>query len=118
MFRNGIYRINYCSQNDDSSPCDDALIVVRDGSIIGADRHGGVYTGSQYPTGGALDGVRVQMTVPPSGEMVTGAIAGAEGAVINIISRLDPTRDVQTATIDVAGNPVAISVSYLGPLPA
>lgn len=118
MFRNGIYRIDYRSPHDDFVPSDDALFVVRDGSIIGADRHGGVYAGSQFATRGALDGVRVQMTAPPGGEMVTGAIAGPDGAVIDIFSKLDPVRNFQTTTIEVAGDPVEISVAYLGPFPA
>ena len=118
MFRNGIYRIDYRSPHNDLIPSDDALFVVRDGSIIGADRHGGVYAGSQFGTKGALDGVRVQMTAPPGGELVTGAIAGPEGAVLDIVSKLDPARSFQTAMIEVAGNPVEISVAYLGPFPA
>lgn len=118
MFRNGIYRIDYRSPNDDLIASEDALFVVRDGSIIGADRHGGVYAGSQFGTRGALDGVRVQMTAPPGGEMVTGTIAGPDGAVIDIVSKLDPARNFQTATVEVAGNPVEISVAYLGPFPA
>lgn len=117
MFRNGIYRIDYRNPTDDG-PCDDALIIVRDGSIIGADRHGGVYTGSQYQTTGQLDGVRLRMTAPSGGALVTGMFAGPDGATLQIDSRLDPTQNVQTATIDVAGNPVDIRVSYLGPLPA
>jgi len=117
MFRNGIYRIDYRNPNDDVA-ADDALFVVRDGSIIGADRHGGVYSGSQFRTTGALDGVRVQMTAPPGGEFVTGAIAGPDGAVVDIMSKLDPACNFQTATINVEGDPVEISVAYLGPLPA
>lgn len=118
MFRNGIYRIDYRNPHDDFAPSDDALFVVRDGSIIGSDRHGGVYSGSQYRTTGALDGVRVQMTAPPGGEMVTGAVAGKNGAVVDIVSKLDPERNFQTAIVDVDGDPVEISVAYLGPLPA
>ena len=117
MFRNGIYRIDYRSADDTGTP-DDALFVVRDGSIIGADRHGGVYSGSQRHTSGALDSVRIQLTVPPGGALVTGRVAGLDGAHIDLTSKLDATRDFQIATIDVGGSPVEISVSYLGPLPA
>lgn len=118
MFRNGIYRIDYRDTHDGSGPSDDALFVVRDGSIIGADRHGGVYSASQRQTVEALEGVRVQMTVPPGGALVTGKVAGGDGEHIDIATRLDATQNFQTATIDVAGRPVEISVSYLGPLPA
>ena len=58
------------------------------------------------------------MTAPPGGEFVTGAIAGPDGAAVDIVSKLDPARDFQTATINVEGGSVEISVAYLGPLPA
>lgn len=118
MFRNGIYRVDYRNPNDESGPRDDALVVFRDGKIIGADRHGGVYAGSQQGAGAQLETIGLHLTVPPGGELVTGFVAGAEGATFNILSRLDPTLDRQTATIDLAGCAVELSVSYLGPLPA
>ncbi len=118
MFRNGIYRIDYRNPNDETAPRDDALVVFRDGKIIGADRHGGVFTGASRGTNGPLEAIGVHMTVPPGGELITGLVAGPEGATFDILSRLDPALDHQTATIDLAGAPIDLSVSYLGPLPA
>lgn len=121
MFRNGIYRIDYRNPLDHEAPGDDALVVMRDGRMIGSDRYGGVFSGaarrSPLPPLGPKETIGVQMTVPPGGSLVTGHKAGPTGATIDILGRLDPALDHQTATIDVAGHPVELRVSYLGPLP-
>lgn len=120
MFRNGIYRIDYRNPLDNDAPGDDALVVVRDGRMIGSDRYGGVFSGTARRSLASFsrkETVGVQMTVPPGGALVTGRNAGPSGATIDIFGRLDPQLDHQTTTVDVAGHPVELRISYLGPLP-
>lgn len=117
MFRNGIYKIYYRDPLDQNGPYEDALAVMRDGKIIGADRHGGVFNGEPRCALGLLETLHVELTVPPGGELVTGWVAGAAGASLAIRGRLDPVRDHQSAVVDIGGEAVEVVVSYLGPLP-
>ena len=121
MFRNGIYKIDYRNPREDNGPHDDALIVVRDGRIIGADRHGGIYTGEPRRSNGSRDGskesIALQMTAPPGGELINGISTGPAGALFELLGRFDPTLDRQTVVIDVGGAPIELVVTYLGPLP-
>lgn len=117
MFRNGIYKIGYRSPNDDTGSGEHALAVLRDGRILGSDRLGAFFTGETglWPTG--EDDVAIELTVPPFGELINGFIAGPAGAKVKIRSRLDPAKTSQTFVADVAGQPVEVELSYLGPLP-
>jgi hypothetical protein len=121
MFRNGIYRIDYRNPFENDGPIDDALVVLRDGKMIGADRHGGIYTGEPQCFGGTNDGskesIAIQMTALPGGELINGVTAGSLGVCFDLTGRFDPELDRQSAVIDVGGAPIELSVSYLGPLP-
>jgi hypothetical protein len=121
MFRNGIYKIDYRNPLEDGGACDDALVVVRDGKIIGADRHGGIYTGEPRcfaaSKNGPEESIALQLTAPPGGELINGITAGPAGASFELTGRFDPALDRQTTVIDVGGAPIELVVSYLGPLP-
>lgn len=117
MFRNGIYKVSYRSALDPGSFPQDALALMRNGKIIGADRHGGVFTGEPRCGPGDLETLKLDFGVPPGGELVTGYVAGSNGATIDILGRFDPRLDQQTSMIDIGGAPVEVSVAYLGPLP-
>jgi hypothetical protein len=117
MFRNGIYKIGYRSPLHDEGSGEHALAIVRDGQIIGSDRLGAVFTGETEWPARSLNWLTVELTVPAGGELITGKIAGPEGATLTIQSHLDPEKLGQFAVIDVAGDPVEIQVCYLGPLP-
>ncbi|MEQ1671527.1 MAG: hypothetical protein ABL893_11765 [Hyphomicrobium sp.] len=117
MFRNGIYKVSYRSKDDPSSFPQDALALMRNGKIIGADRHGGVFTGEPVCGGGPLESLKLNFTLPPGGELVTGYVAGAGGACLDLNGRFDPALDRQTATVEICGAPVEVVVTYLGPLP-
>jgi hypothetical protein len=117
MFRNGIYKIFYRDPADEDGSFEDALAVVRNGKVIGADRYGGVFTGEPRCALGLLETLKLQLNMPPGGELVTGYVAGPSGVSLDIIGRLDPMRDNQTAVVEIGGEPVELVVSYLGPLP-
>jgi hypothetical protein len=117
MFRNGIYKVFYRSARDDDDFTEHALAVLRDGQIIGADKLGGVFTGSSGASAACRDGIDVNFNVPPGGELVTGFVAGPAGAAIKIKTKLDPEKIAQFATIEIAGEPVEIELIYMGPIP-
>jgi hypothetical protein len=116
MFRNGIYKVCYRSLQHDEGTGEHAYAIVRDGHIIGSDRLGAVFGGNGH-MGSSGAGVDIELTVPPGGELITGLVAGPLGASLKIQSKLDPEKLSQFAIVDVAGSPVEIMVSYLGPLP-
>lgn len=121
MFRNGIYKITYGEPASGStaewSSRDHALAVMREGKLIGADRYGAVFVGEPVLSSGPLEAIRIQLTIPPGGELVNGFRAGPQGASMTLRSQFDPAKDDQSTIVDFAGADVALRVQYLGPLP-
>lgn len=118
MFRDGIYRIAYSSGLQPARADDEALVIVRDGQILGSDPHGGVYLGTT--TEGTATGateVRLRAEIPPDGVLVTGFTAGCEGASLTVSGTIDPSAQNQCVTVNIGGENVVIEVAYLGPLP-
>lgn len=117
MFRDGIYRIAYSSGLQPERADDEALVIVRDGQIIGSDPHGGVYLGT-ISEGNPTEAMQLRMRaeIPPEGVLVTGFTASAEGASLAVSGTLDPEAENQRTTVNIGGESVAIEVTYLGPL--
>ncbi len=101
-----------------------ALAVLRQGSILGSDRVGAVFTGSHaYDCASGLNHVRVALDVPPDAELITGFSAGSRGAVVDIVAALEARCEAgapatATAVVDVAGAPLELTLAFLAPLPA
>lgn len=118
MLAEGIYGFTYRSAQLDVIAGDWALVVLRNGSILGSDRAGGVFSGRyEYDTVAGTNKVHVRMKVPPRGELVTGYAAGPEGAVIDISGSFEDADPEVTGVVEIEGQPVEIRLSYLGPLP-
>ncbi len=117
MFRNGIYKVCYRNPMDGDGHSEEGLAILRDGKIIGSDRHGGVFVGEPGRYSANDEDVSVELTVPPGGELVTGLVAGPAGATFKIRSRFNSAKLQQFVVADVGGAPVEIQLSYLGPLP-
>lgn len=118
MLVEGIYGFTYKGEHLGVLDGDSALVVLRNGKILGSGRSGGVFCGS-YEFDGVrqVNWVRVRMQVPPEGELVTGYAAGPDGAVLDIAGSFERAEPSSRAVIEVAGRPVEITLSYLGPLP-
>ncbi|MFN0219846.1 MAG: hypothetical protein ACKVP4_13650 [Hyphomicrobium sp.] len=56
--------------------------------------------------------------VPADGELATGFEGGLSGAMASISGYVDPEAPSQHAIIHVAGMPIEIEISYMGPLPS
>jgi transcriptional regulator with XRE-family HTH domain len=118
MLDEGIYGFTYKGEHMGVRDGDSALAVLRNGKILGSDRAGGVFAGSyEYDVVRQLNKVHVRMQVPPEGELVTGYAAGPDGAVLDIAGSFERAEPYSTTVVEVAGRPVEITLSYLGPLP-
>lgn len=118
MLSEGIYGFTYKGEHMGVLDGDSALAVLRNGKILGSDRAGGLFMGSyEYDHVRALNVVHVRMQVPPEGELVTGFAAGPDGAVIDIAGSFERAEPNSKTVVEVAGRPVEITLSYLGPLP-
>lgn len=118
MLSEGIYGFTYKGEHMGGLDGDSALAVLRNGKILGSDRAGGLFIGSyEYDHVRALNVVHVRMQVPPKGELVTGFAAGPDGAVIDIAGSFERAEPNSKTVVEVAGRPVEITLSYLGPLP-
>lgn len=119
MLRDGLYQVAYSPTGSTPAAGDFALASVRNGRIMGSDPHGGIYRGAKGRQRQLSSSAAVELvcTIPPDGELVTGLTAGTGGATVKIIGTIDPAAAAQTAILDVAGQPVIVEISYLGPLP-
>ena len=88
-----------------------ALAVVRNGTFLGADAWGGVFSGSCAPN--ASREIRVKVAVPAGGELVTGFKAGPDGAAIDLVGVLRTGEDRRRAAIEIVGQEIDIELSYL-----
>jgi transcriptional regulator with XRE-family HTH domain len=117
-FDEGIYGLNYTGEHAGQRDGGDALAVLRAGKIFGSDRWGGIFSGSYYfDPGQQTNQVHVRVQVPPDGELVTGFSGGQQGATVDIVAALGRAAPVATAVVDIAGQPVELKLTYLGPLP-
>ncbi len=117
MLMDGIYKIAY-SQGPQPQDDEIALAVVRNGKVFASDQNGGVYISDVTKTLTEQISISyITALVPPHGMLVTGIEAGADGAEIEMTAIVDPTRERQTAKLDLAGTTIEIDVIYIGPLP-
>ena len=123
MFDEGIYGVTYRGRArnhscDQDQPGGEALAVLRNGKILGSDRWGGIFSGSyEFDPVAGLNKVHVRIDVPPDGELITGFAAGPKGATFDIVVSLERATPKAAATVSVAGEPVDVEFSFLGPLP-
>ena len=86
--------------------------------ILGSDRHGGTFTGSyDFDPEAQTNTLHVRLAVPPGGMLVTGFDAGPKGATLEIVGRFDRAAPVSKSKVEIAGRPVDVQLTYLGPLP-
>jgi hypothetical protein len=118
MLEDGIYGLQYTAARSGEADRGSALAVLRAGKILGSDPWGGVFVGScEFDPEARLNKVRLQFDVPPEGTLVTGFSAGPTGAVLDIVGAVARAAPDATMVVDVAGAPVSVRLTYLGPLP-
>jgi hypothetical protein len=118
MLENGIYDLRYSAHADGKAEGGRGLAVLRDGKILGSDPWGGVFVGScEFDASSCLNTVRLRFEVPPTGTLITGFSAGPAGAVLDIVGAIAGGAPDTTTVVEVAGAPVRVALTYLGPLP-
>lgn len=119
MLQDGIYDLRYTAAGDGVSEGGNALAILRDGRILGSDPWGGVFAGScEFDTATCLNKLRLRFEVPPDGTLITGFSAGPGGAVLDIVGACEPAAPKASMVVDVAGAPVSVQLTFVGPLPA
>lgn len=112
----GLYRIGYRALNDEEY--DHALAVLRSGKILGSDRYGTVFNGHyRFDRRRGLNIMTMTLDVPPDGILINGLEAGPEGAQFDVTCNVAKANPVSRSTIDIAGQPIVVELSFLGPLP-
>jgi hypothetical protein len=118
MLANGIYDLRYSAAQDSTSDAGSGLALLRDGKILGSDPWGGVFVGScEFDAAACISTVRLRFEIPPEGKLITGFNAGPAGAVIDIVGAIADGAPAATTVVEVAGAPVNVELTYLGPLP-
>lgn len=114
----GVYRITYHGRTRGDDETDQALAVLRNGKILGSDRHGGIFMGSyRYDRTRNLNSVHLRIEVPPDSMLVNGYATGPEGGQVEVMCHVARAAPLSHATVKVAGQPVDFEFNYLGPLP-
>ena len=88
------------------------------GKILGSDRWGGVFAGSyEYDPVNKTNNVHVRLEMPPDATLVTGFSSGPDGATVDIVAAFERAAPISSTVVEIAGTPIAIELTYLGPLP-
>jgi hypothetical protein len=118
MLEDGIYGLRFAASHDGEPEDGSGLAVLRQGTVLGSDPGGAVFTGTyRFDAERRLNKVRLRLDVPPEGTLVTGFSAGPTGATLDIVGAFEGTSAETTASIQIAGAPVGVQLTYLGPLP-
>lgn len=117
-FDEGVYRVTYRGAAKGERETDTAVAVLRNGRILGSDRHGGIFEGSyEFNPADATNNVHLRLTIPPDGMLVTGLSGGPKGATVDITGVFKRAAPITKAIVHVAGAPIEIEMTYVGPLP-
>lgn len=118
MLANGIYGLRFSASHDGEPERGDGLAVLRDGQVLGSDPLGAVFSGTyEFDDVKGLSRVRLRLEVPADGILVTGFAAGPSGAILEVVGAFTTTPDDTSAFLQIAGAPLGVQITYLGPLP-
>lgn len=118
MLDDGIYSLDYRGDADGETTTGDALAVLKSGRIRGADRLGGTFSGSYvFDEDKQSNTLHVRLQIPAGGVLVNGIEAGPDGTTLDIVGHFDRAAPLSRSAVDIAGRPVDITLTYLGPLP-
>lgn len=118
MLQDGLYDLNYRSGEAPDMSFGRGVASLRDGHILGSDPWGGLFAGSyRYDADRGLSQIHVRLSAPPDGVLITGREAGPSGSVFDLVAEFTADGPRSTAVVDVDGSPVAVDLSYIGPLP-
>jgi hypothetical protein len=119
MCADGLYEIALSRQRRVCAPEGRALLLCRDGKLFGADPRGRLYRGRLrlYAKHELRQGfVNAVYETPPRVRPRPGTTKEMQ-SVVAISGEIDPAARRQSTTVIIGRKPVAIEITYLGPLP-
>lgn len=119
MFNEGLYDIDFSGGAAAPGIAGSGMAVLRGGRILGTDRRGTIFTGRyHYDSAMAVTRIDVSVHLGAYGWSDKAAPAAAEADVdaIQIVAAL-PASPVAETTVEVAGRPVTVRLTYVGRLP-
>lgn len=117
-WENGLYALRFTLEGHEEQEDGEALVVLRDGIVLGSDRYGGVFEGQIAVTGcGTFSCLAMTLLVPPGGVLVTGHRGGEDEAAVDVVGVLSNTAGKMSGVCDVLGERLAVQFRYVGMLP-
>lgn len=114
MLDDGLYLIRFGGTDD----LGQGVLAFAGGRISGVDIGGAQYEGVYgLDVKSGLNRAEVTLIVPPSGALVTGAVAGPMGARLTLRAEFSKPSPISYFTVDVGGRPVSVELSYVRRLP-
>jgi hypothetical protein len=118
MLSDGVYGLRFAATDGYEASTGRGLAVLRNGKILGSDPYGAVFEGSyEFDAVRSLNKVRLRLGIPPDGALLTGFSAGPDGATLDIVGAFAGDPADTEALIQVAGVPLSVHLTYLGPPP-
>jgi hypothetical protein len=109
----GLYSISYQASGNNTGS---ALALVGDGRLIGADAWGGKFEGTyRFDSTRRTYHFHVWLRVPPESETVTGSISDGAGTLVQVEADFDPPDPLASAVATLDGQPIDLTLAYLGP---
>jgi hypothetical protein len=118
-FKDGLYSLMYgTSSGSDKIDKNGGVALLRSGRIVGSDAGGAKFEGTyQFDSTRQTNHFHVWLRIPPAGELATGLDAGETGAMVEVVADLDHADPVASTVVHVGGQPLGLTLAYLGPLP-
>lgn len=117
MLQDGLYDLSYRSGEASAPSTGYGLASLRNGTILGTDRWGGVFSGSyRYDAERGVGEVQVRLNAPSDGVLITGLPSGPDGLVLDLVAEFKADTPATSAVVDVGGCPVTVEFSYIGPI--
>jgi len=115
MLDEGFYRISYGGVHGLGCGC----LIVKNGSITGADEGGGLYDGVyRFDKDENVNVMEMILSMDPNSDPVTGVLAGQQGARIMMRAEFEKPSPIANFSVDVAGKPVAAELRFVRSLPS
>ncbi len=118
-YPDGVYRLDYQVEDEGSPRILSALVALSGNRLLGSDAFGVLLQGElgePAPSGGRC--LKLRICLPPGGELVTGFKSDEAGASVAVEAELPENGCGKVVLADVAGQPLAVTLNFVGPLPS
>lgn len=118
MLKDGLYELFYRAESAPQDRCGTMLLSLRAVRIMAADPWGGVCQGTcSFDKRNRRYRFDVRFHVPPGGELVTDSAPRVNGDLIDIGADIDDPTGEAFTLVEVAGQPVCITLQFKGRMP-